>query len=67
MAKEVMNFQEVLEYLTISRGTLFRLMKDNQLAYVKAGKRLLFRKQDIDAYLEAHLVPAKKPSKPPKK
>lgn len=31
-------------------------MKDHKIPYVKLGKRVLFRKEDIDKYLETHRV-----------
>jgi len=47
--------KEVLEYLRVSRATLDRsLMKE--IPYIKLGKRVLFRKSDIDAYLEKKTV-----------
>jgi len=47
--------KEVLEYLRISRSTLdHSLMKE--IPYIKLGKRVLFRKSDIDAYLEKKTV-----------
>jgi excisionase family DNA binding protein len=47
---------DVMEYLGISRPTLQRLMKKLAFPYIKLDKTVLFRKADIDAYLEAHLV-----------
>lgn len=54
--KELMTRAEVLEYLRISNMTLHRLMKDHKFPYIKLGKRVLFRREDIDKYLEAHMV-----------
>jgi excisionase family DNA binding protein len=50
--------KEVIEYLRISRATLDRsLMKE--IPYIKLGKRVLFRKSDIEKYLETKLVTKK--------
>ena len=47
--------KEVLEYLRVSRSTLdHRLMKE--IPYIKLGKRVLFRKSDIEAYLKSKTV-----------
>ena len=47
---------EVREYLRISRGTLDRIMKSRGLPFIKLEKKVLFRKKDIDRFLEKHLV-----------
>lgn len=47
--------KEVLEYLRVSRSTLdHSLMK--KIPYIKLGKRVLFRKSDIDAYLDKKTI-----------
>jgi len=45
-----------MEYLRISRGTLDRLMKNHALPFIKLDQKVLFRKRDIDAFLERRLV-----------
>jgi excisionase family DNA binding protein len=47
---------EVEEYLRISHMTLQNLMKKHSLPYIKMGKRVLFRRTEIDAFLEAKTV-----------
>ena len=55
--KEIlMTRQEIMSYLRIKQGTLLKLMKQRAFPYIKLEKRVLFRKSDIDAYLEKHLV-----------
>lgn len=46
--------EEVAEYLRISRATLGRLMK--KIPYIKLGRRVLFKKSDIDKFLESKKV-----------
>lgn len=46
----------MMEYLRISRGMLDRIMKRRDLPFIKLGKKVLFRKQDIDRFLESKLV-----------
>ena len=53
---DIMTKDEVLEYLKISRNILDRLMKNKELPYVKLERRVLFRKKDIDEFLESKLV-----------
>jgi excisionase family DNA binding protein len=47
--------KEVLEYLGISSETLLKLRKEG-LPYLKLRKRVLFRKSDIDAFLESRKI-----------
>ena len=56
MSKELMSLAELLEYLKISRTTLHKLMKSRQIPFIKLNRRVLFRKQDIDRFLESKLV-----------
>lgn len=54
--KDLLTRQDMMTYLSISSATLHRLMKSGAFPYIKMGRRVLFRRADIDAYLEAHLV-----------
>jgi excisionase family DNA binding protein len=57
MANEVlMTKLEVQAYLRISHDTLHRIMKTHGLPYIKLEKKVLFKKSDIDKFLEAHLI-----------
>ena len=47
---------EVRSLLRISRGTLDLMMKRKELPYIKLQRRVLFRKKDIDKFLESKLV-----------
>ena len=47
---------EVMEYLRISRGTLDKLQKRREIPFAKIGKKVLFRKRDIDAWMESMIV-----------
>ena len=51
--------QEVCEYLRIAPATLDRLIKNKQISYIKIGRRVLFRKSDIDEFLEKHKISGK--------
>jgi excisionase family DNA binding protein len=54
--KDLMTRAEVIDYLRISNMTLHRLMKEHKFPYIKMGKRVLFRRSEIDAYLESKTV-----------
>ncbi len=55
MSAEYMTKDELMAYLKISRGTVNRLMKQG-LPHIKLERRVLFRKADVDAYLESKIV-----------
>ena len=46
---ELLTRREVMAYLKISYGTLDRLMKQNAFPYAELKKKVLFRKDEIDA------------------
>jgi excisionase family DNA binding protein len=48
--------KELEEYLHVSHGTIDKIMKTKQVAFIKVGKKVLFRKTDIDAWLETKRV-----------
>lgn len=45
-----------MEYLRISLPTLNRLLQKHAFPYIKVGQRVLFRRSEIDAFLEAKTV-----------
>jgi len=47
---------DLMEYLKISLPTVNRLMRNREIPYVKIGKKVLFRKIDIDRFVDRHLV-----------
>lgn len=58
MVTEYLTKKDLMAYLKISRTTTDRLMKDG-LPHIKLDRRVLFRKEDVDAFLERFLVRAK--------
>jgi len=54
--RDYMERAEVMEYLRISRGTLDKLQKRREIPFAKIGKKVLFRKRDIDAWMESMIV-----------
>jgi excisionase family DNA binding protein len=61
-ARDYMTVKDLMAYLSISRDTVHRLMKVYGLPYVKLEKKVLFRKADVDSFLEAHLIKKKPPN-----
>ena len=56
MEKEILTKTELMEYLRISRGTVDNWMKKKGMPFFKVEKKVLFRKTDIDAWLESKRV-----------
>lgn len=52
----VMTKAEAAEYTRLSRATIDRLMKERALPFVKVGKKVLFLKRDLDAFLQKRRV-----------
>ena len=44
--------EETLEYLRISKTTLEYLIKEEGLPFIKWRRKLLFRKSDLDKFLD---------------
>ena len=55
MADEILTKEEACNYLKVSRGVLEKYMKNGELPYAKLERRVLFRKKDIDAFLEKYI------------
>lgn len=45
-----------MEYLRISRGTVDNWMKKQGMPFFKVEKKVLFRKADVDAWLETKRI-----------
>lgn len=54
--EELLTRDEVMKYLKISKGTLLKLMKQKAIPYIKFERKVLFRKRDIDKFLELKTV-----------
>jgi excisionase family DNA binding protein len=53
--EKLLTKKEVQEYLRISQGTLEKkIMKE--IPYIKLGRRVLFRKSDIEAYINKKTI-----------
>lgn len=54
--KKLLTKQETVEYLRISMNTLYRLMKSGELPYIKLERKVLFKKEDIDKFIESKRI-----------
>lgn len=50
--------QEAADYLGIRAGTLYYLRRTKQVACYLVGRKLRFRRADLEAYLDKCRVPA---------
>lgn len=55
MADDLITKDDLMAYLRISRATVGRLM-ERGLPYIKLERRVLFRKADVDAFLEVRII-----------
>ena len=55
MSAEYLTKKELMAYLKISRTTVDGLMKHG-LPHIKLERRVLFRRADVDAFLESKMV-----------
>ncbi len=53
---ELLTRNEVMEYLRISKGTLSKLMRQKAFPYIRLERKVLFKKEDIDKFLESKMV-----------
>jgi len=56
MESDLLTKEDVEAYLRIGRRTLDRLLKAREIPFIKLGRRVLFKKADIDAWLETKRV-----------
>lgn len=54
--KELLTIKDLMAYLSIGRSSIYKILKVGELPYIKLGKRVLFRKKDVDKFLESRLV-----------
>lgn len=53
---ELLTKGELRNLLKISRGTLDLMMSRKEFPYIKLKRKVLFRKKDVDEFLESKLV-----------
>lgn len=50
--KRLYSVKDAIEYLSISKATLYNLINDNQLLPIKIGKSTRFDKIDLDLFID---------------
>jgi excisionase family DNA binding protein len=56
MEKDLMTKAEVMAFLRISKQTLDKIMKARDIPFFKLKRKVLFRKSEIDRWLESKRV-----------
>lgn len=56
MAKEVMNVQEVAQYLGFGLAKVYQLVEQRQIPASKIGKQYRFLRDAINAWLSANII-----------
>jgi excisionase family DNA binding protein len=51
------NLQELTNYIKMSKSSAYKLTMGNKIPFIKTGKKLLFKKEAIDQWLEQHAQP----------
>ena len=55
---ELWNIDRLAAYLGAPKAFVYRLTREHRIRFLKVGKELRFRPEDVAAYLEAESVPA---------
>jgi len=53
---DLLTIDKLSEYLKISKATIYGKTSRNELPFIKKGKKLLFKKSEIDKWLETGRV-----------
>jgi excisionase family DNA binding protein len=55
-SKEFLTPDELAAILAISRATVYRIIARRQIAFIKVGGSLRFRRVDIEKYIESNCI-----------
>ena len=64
ITRRLLSIDETSEYLGLAQATLYKMVNQRRIPYVKVGRLLRFDSRLIDDWLEAHTVmpmPERKP------
>jgi len=56
MSRAVMNVEEIAEYLGLGVAKIYQLVEKKEIPASKIGKQYRFRKENIDAWLNANII-----------
>lgn len=52
LKKEILSFQEALQYLDLSESSLYKLTSDKKITFYKPnGGKLYFKKENLDSWM----------------
>lgn len=51
MTRQILTVQEIANYIGVSRDLIYKMVRTNEIPFIRIGKRLLFRKESIDQWL----------------
>jgi len=54
MTKEFLNINDLSEYLSIKKSTLYSMVESGELPHYKIGRLIRFKRNDVDAWIETH-------------
>jgi excisionase family DNA binding protein len=54
MSDKVLTTNEVIEYLRITKGTLFKMVKEGKVRALKVGNAYRFKKDELDEDLKVN-------------
>lgn len=52
--REIMTPEQVAEYLQLNTDTIYRLIRENELAASQIGRAYRIPKEDVESFLQAH-------------
>jgi excisionase family DNA binding protein len=55
----LLNVQEAANYLGLAKQTMYNMVSKRRVVYVKLGRRLLFRPEDLQRMIEAGRIEAR--------
>ena len=58
MTREIMNIEEVAEYLDLAESTIYKKVEQREIPFAKIGHLLRFPKTAIDQWLAENTIPA---------
>ncbi len=53
-AEEYLSLDELVKIIPLAKGTVYRYTSKGLIPHIKVGRRLVFKRSDIDAWLERH-------------
>lgn len=61
MTNDILNAREAASYLSMTKGLLYKLTSTHRIPYYKpCGKRIMFRRSELDQWVNAGRVPTDK-------